>query len=150
MNIIKFNFVNDNMQERINAVNNALETGAQYMRGIIVPQLEAVANSERDLDLLRKYAQGSYLMHIPEIQSYTIIRHCFVPDKGNVYVIAIDKNDMYGFLITAEGWAQFGAFDKTHFEQFQCESLEYIGRTIGDIADRFCTPPVEILYKLYQ
>lgn len=150
MNIIKFNFMDDDrMQERINTVNNALKVGAPYLSEIIDPQLEAVADSEFDLYALRQYAQGCYLIHIPDIQSYTIVKHCFLPDKGNIYVIAIDKKGLHGFLIDANGWAQFSVFNKAHFEQFQCESLEYIGRTIGDIADQFCTPPVEILYKLY-
>lgn len=148
--IIKFNFVDDNnMQERIDVLNNVLKTGIPYLREIISPRLEKVAHSKHDLFLLYELAKGSYLIHSPEIRSYTVVRHYFIPNKGNLYVIAISKNELYGFLFSTYGWASFGCFDKAGFKQHLCKSSECIGITIGNIADQYGTPPAEILHELY-
>lgn len=148
--IIKFNFVDDNnMQERIDVLNNVLKTGIPYLREIISPRLEKVADSEHNLRSLYELAKGSYLIHSPEIQSYTIVRHYFIPNKGNLYVIAISKNELYGFLVVPNGWALFGCFDKAGFKQYLYKSSECIGKTIGNIADQYGTPPAEILHELY-
>lgn len=148
--IIKFNFVDENnMQEKIDVLNNVLKTGIPYLREIISPRLEKVADSEHNLHSLYELAKGSYLIHSPEIQSYTVVKHYFIPDKGNLYVIAVSKNELYGFLISANGWAVFGCFDKAGFKQYLCKSSECIGKTIGNIADQYGTPPAEILHELY-
>lgn len=148
--IISFTYANEHiMQKRIDVLNNVLKTGIPYLREIIRPRLEKVADSEHNFRLLYELAKGGYLIHSPEIQSYTVVKHYFIPDKGNLYVIAISKNKLYGFLIAPNGWALFGCFDKAGFKQHLCKSSECIGITIGNIADQYGTPPAEIIHELY-
>lgn len=150
LKIINFTYVNEHiMQKRIDTVNNSLRFGIPYLREIISPRLEKVADSEHNLHSLYELAKGSYLIHSPEIQSYTVVKHYFIPDKGNLYVIAVSKNELYGFLISANGWAVSGCFDKAGFKQYLCKSSECIGKTIGNIADQYGTPPAEILHEFY-
>lgn len=156
MDINRANIVNDDMQERIDALHNALETIDPYMREAIYPKLEEAAEKENEADRecvlaqWRRYVQGSYLMYVPEIRSYTVVRHYFTPDMENIYIIAIDKNTMYGFSIyDGCNAAEYGTFDESHYKQFQCESSEFIGRTVGDIRDQNDIPSVKF-YEFFD
>ena len=154
MDINRANIVNGDMQERIDALHNALETIDPYMREVIYPKLEEAAENEADKECLlaqwRRYVQSSYLMYVPKIQSYTIVRHYFTPDMENIYIIAIDKNTMYGFSIyDGCNAAEYGTFDESHYKQFQCESSEFIGRTVKDIRDQNDIPSVKF-YEFFD
>jgi len=138
-------------KERIDVVNNVLSAGTQYLCESIIPQLKMVTTSQHDLQLLTEHAKGSYLIYNSAIQSYTVIKHYFIPDKGNFYAIATKKNYLYGFFIDIlYGLAQFVVFNKDFLKNNGFKSTEYLGITIGEIANEFHVPYVYAIPLLYK
>lgn len=139
-----------NMKKRVETIKEEIVNSTPYFCKCIRPKLAGLTLNHQDLSLLKAYALGSYLIHAPAIQGYTVISYYHLTGEGDIYAIAEEGNSLYGFFIDYNGFASFKIYDKEKLKGYMFKASTFVGKTLAEIAHEFNIPYVEQIPLIYE